>query len=81
MFPGVVFPKRNPPVQNLGIGGTLGFFWGYSRDRVEFSRLNFFFHPPLFCVNKSGATFPVPVQTPSLRDFTASTGRPGGERS
>lgn len=39
------FSRRGtPPVQNLGIGGDPWFFLlGYSRDRVEFSRLIFFF--------------------------------------
>lgn len=34
IFPGVVFPKRNPPVQNLGIGGDPWFFFGAIHEIV-----------------------------------------------
>lgn len=69
LFPGVVFPKRKFPRPKP-------WYWRYPWVffRLLFPRScgvftsDFFFHPPLFCVNKSGATFPVPVQTPSLRD-------------
>ena len=81
LFPGVVFFRRGTPRPKPCPAVPLVFFWGYySRDRMEFSRLNFF-HPLLFCVFHPAPRFRSPSKPRRCVILLPPTGRPGGERS